>query len=56
MKRSCRNYEGEIEGINYFLTGRMDGLIKRGNKTIIEEIKSTTLDLNILTENTTQII
>lgn len=53
QKEVTVSFEGEIDGINYYLTGRIDGVIKRSNKTIIEEIKSTTYDLNIINEKTT---
>lgn len=46
-------YETTIEDINLFISGRIDGLIVRCNKTIIEEIKSTTKDLDSLDEVTT---
>ncbi len=38
----------EYEDYSFYITGRMDGLLKRENKLVIEEIKSTKLDLNII--------
>jgi DNA excision repair protein ERCC-2 len=35
-----------------FISGRIDGVIIRNKKTIIEEIKSTTKDLDVIDENT----
>lgn len=44
----------ELEKDNYtlFISGRIDGVIIRNKKTIIEEIKSTTKNLDILDEHT----
>lgn len=47
------DYNEENEKYTLFISGRIDGVIKRGNKTIIEEIKSTTKDLDSLDETTT---
>ena len=33
---------------SFYITGRMDGLLKENNKLIIEEIKSTKTDLNLI--------
>ncbi len=38
----------EYENYSFYITGRMDGLLKENNKLIIEEIKSTKTDLEIL--------
>ena len=38
----------EYEDYSFHITGRMDGLITEGNKLIIEEIKSTKVDLSNL--------
>lgn len=38
----------EYEDYSFYITGRMDGLLQRDNKLIIEEIKSTKLDLNLI--------
>jgi DNA excision repair protein ERCC-2 len=35
---------------DFYITGRIDGLLSRDGKTIIEEIKSTTLDINLIKE------
>lgn len=36
----------EYENYSFYITGRMDGLLSEGNKLIIEEIKSTKVDLS----------
>ncbi|HHZ11861.1 MAG TPA: ATP-dependent DNA helicase, partial [Acholeplasmataceae bacterium] len=46
------SYEEAGEDYRLFLSGRIDGVLKRGKKTIIEEIKSTTRDLAIVNEET----
>ena len=46
------SYQEEGEDYRLFISGRIDGVLKRGKKTIIEEIKSTTRDLNIIDEET----
>ena len=38
----------EYENYSFYITGRMDGLLKENNKLIIEEIKSTKADLDIM--------
>ncbi len=38
----------EVDNYSFYITGRMDGLIKEDNKLIIEEIKSTKTDLALL--------
>ena len=46
------NYDSEYRDFNLHITGRMDGLLKKTNKYIIEEIKSTHMSLELLDENT----
>lgn len=46
-------YTETNDDYNLFISGRIDGVIKRNKKTIIEEIKSTTKNLDILDEFTT---
>ncbi len=38
----------EVDNYSFYITGRMDGLLKENNKLIIEEIKSTKTDLALL--------
>lgn len=38
----------EYEDYSFYITGRMDGLLKENNKLIVEEIKSTKTDLDLL--------
>ncbi len=38
----------DYKDYEFYITGRMDGLLNRENKLIIEEIKSTLTDLNLL--------
>ena len=45
-------YEEVKDDYSLFISGRIDGVIIRNKKTIIEEIKSTTKDLEIIDENT----
>jgi DNA excision repair protein ERCC-2 len=45
-------YDGIVNDTHYILSGRIDGLLKRSSKTIIEEIKSTNLDLDTLDDTT----
>ncbi len=45
-------YEEEKEDYSLFISGRIDGVIKRGKKLIIEEIKSTTRELDAVDEMT----
>ncbi|MFU8785608.1 MAG: helicase C-terminal domain-containing protein [Candidatus Izemoplasmataceae bacterium] len=40
------------EDFEYHVSGRMDGLLKRDNTVIIEEIKSTETDLSLIEETT----
>lgn len=42
----------DTDKYSFYITGRMDGLIKEGNRLIIEEIKSTLTDLNLMELNT----
>jgi len=46
-------YSSNIDGYNIIISGRIDGIIKRNNKIIIEEIKSTTKDLTNIDEKLT---
>ncbi|NLD26402.1 MAG: ATP-dependent DNA helicase, partial [Acholeplasmataceae bacterium] len=46
------DYEESTPEYTLFISGRIDGLIRRNRKLIIEEIKSTTKDLEQLDENT----
>lgn len=46
------SYEEETEDYHLFISGRIDGVIQRGKKIIIEEIKSTTRDLQMVDEKT----
>ncbi|MDD3999847.1 MAG: helicase C-terminal domain-containing protein [Bacilli bacterium] len=45
-------YEEETEAYSLFISGRIDGVIQSGKKVIIEEIKSTTRDLDNVDELT----
>lgn len=45
------SYEEETEDYYIFISGRIDGVIRKGNKVIIEEIKSTTKDLEYIDED-----
>ena len=38
----------DYEDYSFYITGRMDGLLIKDNKRIIDEIKSTKLDLNLI--------
>jgi len=38
----------DYEDYSFYITGRMDGLLKNENKLIIQEIKSTKLDLSLI--------
>ncbi|MCF7927342.1 MAG: PD-(D/E)XK nuclease family protein [Candidatus Izimaplasma sp.] len=42
----------DINNYSFHITGRIDGVLKRDGKCIIEEIKSTKLDLNLIKEDT----
>lgn len=42
----------EYGDYSFYITGRMDGLLKENNKLIVDEIKSTKLDLDIIKINT----
>ncbi len=44
--------EDDYKNYHLVITGRIDGLIYRSNRFILEEIKSTNNDLNLLDENT----
>jgi DNA excision repair protein ERCC-2 len=46
-------YQESTDEYTLFISGRIDGLIRRNRKLIVEEIKSTTKDLEQLDENTT---
>jgi len=38
----------DYENYSFHITGRMDGLLKENNKLIVEELKSTKLDLHLI--------
>ena len=46
------DYQEEGTDYSLFISGRIDGVIKRNRKLYIEEIKSTTKDLEDIDENT----
>jgi DNA excision repair protein ERCC-2 len=52
QKEVVVGYDGIINDTHYILSGRIDGLLKRGSKTIVEEIKSTYMDLDSLDDTT----
>ena len=45
-------YADQVAGHEVVITGRIDGLIRVGGRIVIEEIKSTTWELDVLDENT----
>lgn len=45
-------YADQVDGHEVVITGRIDGLIRVGGRIVIEEIKSTTWELDVLDENT----
>jgi DNA excision repair protein ERCC-2 len=44
--------EIEYEGLNFIIEGRCDGLLVNGNRTTIDEIKSSSLNLDHIDEDT----
>ena len=59
QKSGGNNYEAEvyllrkfdINGINIEISGRADGIIKGGDKIVIDEIKTTGADVNLIDED-----